>query len=126
MLNAPLIAGNDLRSMSDTTRAILTNRAVIAVDQDWGGQQGTLLRNDTTTHTQVWIKPMHDGSRAVVLLNRGSVAISISVATPDLGLPPAKEYQALDVWANTTQVVLGELQSGVPPHGAAMFVIKRK
>jgi len=126
LLNAPLIAGNDLRSMSDTTRAILTNRAVIAVDQDWGGQQGTLLHNDTTTHTQVCVKPMHDGSRAVVLLNRGSVATSISVATADLGLPPAKEYQALDVWAHTVQTVLGDLQSGVPPHGAAMFVVKRK
>ena len=69
---------------------------------------------------------MHDGSRAVVLLNLGQVATPISVATADLGLPPAKEYQAYDVWAQTTQVVLADLQSGVPPHGAAMFVIKRK
>ena len=126
LLNAPLIAGNDLRSMSDTTRAILTNRDVIAVDQDWGGQQGSRLRNDSTTHTQVWVKPIHDGSRAVLLLNRGTSATSISVATADLGLPPASEYRALDVWAHTTQTVLGVLQSGVPPHGAAMFVIRRK
>jgi alpha-galactosidase len=126
LLNAPLIAGNDLRSMSDTTRAILTNRSAIAVDQDWGGQQGSRLRNDTLTQTQVWVKPMHDGSRAVVLLNRGDVATSISVATADLGLPPAKEYQALDVWAQTVQTVLTDLQSGVPPHGAAMFIIKKK
>src|SRR5207245_2661918 len=31
LLNAPLIAGNDLRSMSDTTKMILTNGEVIAV-----------------------------------------------------------------------------------------------
>ncbi len=40
LLNAPLISGNDLRTMSDTTRAILTNKSVIAVDQDWGGAAG--------------------------------------------------------------------------------------
>src|SRR4051812_10972523 len=40
LLNAPLIAGNDIRSMSADTRSILTNSEVIAVDQDWGGRQG--------------------------------------------------------------------------------------
>nr|WP_288027257.1 glycoside hydrolase family 27 protein [Arthrobacter sp.] len=40
LLNAPLLAGNDLRTMSATTRSILTNTDVIAVDQDWGGRQG--------------------------------------------------------------------------------------
>lgn len=126
LLNAPLIAGNDLRSMSDSTRFILTNRGVIAVDQDWGGQQGTRLRDDPATNTQVWVKPMHNGGRAVVLLNRGSTATSISVATADLGLAPAPSYQAIDLWAHTAQTVLGVLQAGVPPHGAAMFVIGKK
>ncbi|HXU63245.1 MAG TPA: glycoside hydrolase family 27 protein, partial [Polyangia bacterium] len=41
MLAAPLIAGNDIRSMSATTKAILTNPDVIAVDQDPLGKQGT-------------------------------------------------------------------------------------
>jgi alpha-galactosidase len=126
LLNAPLIAGNDLRSMSDSTRFILTNRSVIAVDQDWGGQQGTRLRDDPATNTQIWVKPMRNGGRAVVLLNRGSSATSISVATADLGLTPASSYQAIDLWAHTAQTVLGVLQAGVPPHGAAMFVIGKK
>ncbi|MGH7523099.1 MAG: glycoside hydrolase family 27 protein [Gemmatimonadales bacterium] len=126
LLNAPLIAGNDLRSMSDTTRAILTNRDVIKVDQDWGGQQGSLLHSDSLNQTQVWVKPMHDGSRAVVLLNRGTTPTTITVAAADLGLPPSNDYQALDVWAHTTQTILGELQSGVPGHGAAMFIVKKK
>jgi alpha-galactosidase len=112
--------------MSDTTRAILTNRDVIRVDQDWGGQQGALLHSDTVSHTQVWVKPMHDGSRAVVLLNRGTTPTTITVAAADLGLPPSNDYQALDVWAHTTQTILGELQSGVPGHGAAMFIVKKK
>ena len=49
LLNAPLIAGNDLRQMSDEVRTVLTNREVIAVDQDWGGHQGAKVRDDGDT-----------------------------------------------------------------------------
>ncbi|MGH7584252.1 MAG: glycoside hydrolase family 27 protein [Gemmatimonadales bacterium] len=121
LLNAPLIAGNDLRSMSDSTRAILTNRDVIAVDQDWGGQQGTLL--STSGDTQVWVKPMHDGSKAVILLNRGTVVAPISVAVSDLGLA-AKSHQARNLWTHTTATIGATLQSDVPGHSVAMFVVK--
>jgi alpha-galactosidase len=124
ILNAPLIAGNDLRSMSDSTNAILTNRAVIAVDQDWGGQQGFLLRNDTASKTQVLVKPMKDKSKAVVLLNRGLTPTSITIGLADLGFTPAPKFEAIDLWAHTTQVIDQVLQSGVPPHGAAMFIVR--
>jgi len=122
ILNAPLIAGNDLRTMSDTTRAILTNRAVIAVNQDWGGEQGSLLHSDG--NTQVWVKPMRDKSKAVVLLNRGTSPTSISIQLADLGFKPSSKYQALDLWAHTVQQLDQVLQSGVPAHGAAMFIVK--
>jgi alpha-galactosidase len=126
ILNAPLIAGNDLRSMSDSTRAILTNRDVIAVDQDWGGQQGTRLVSDTVAHTEVWIKPMKNGGRAVVLLNLGNVPTTIAVRVADLGMLPASTYQAKDLWAHTTQEVQETLQSGLGAHAAAMFVVQRQ
>jgi alpha-galactosidase len=122
LLNAPLIAGNDLRTMSDTTRAILTNKDVIMVDQDWGGEQGSLARTDGMT--QVWVKPMHDGSRAVLLLNRGPTPTSISIQLADLNFKPSSKYTALDLWAHTVQQLDQVLQSGVPGHGAAMFIVK--
>ena len=124
ILNAPLIAGNDLRTMSDSTNAILTNRAVIAVDQDWGGQQGSLLHNDTLTKTQVWIKPMKDKSRAVVLLNRGATPTTISIALADLGFTPSTKYQAVDLWSHTVQQLDEVLQAGVPAHSAAMYIVR--
>ncbi|HEY4320356.1 MAG TPA: glycoside hydrolase family 27 protein [Gemmatimonadales bacterium] len=126
ILNAPLIAGNDLRSMSDSTRAILTNRDVIAVDQDWGGQQGSLLHTDSVQHTQVWIKPMKNGNRAVVLLNRGNTPTTIAVHIADLGMPPARAYQARDLWSHTVQETGDMLQAGLPAHGAAMFIVGAK
>ncbi|HSF99750.1 MAG TPA: alpha-galactosidase, partial [Vicinamibacterales bacterium] len=72
ILAAPLMAGNDLRSMTPETRDILTNREVIAVDQDPLGRQGRKVRDDGDV--EVWARELADGSRAVALLNRGEAA----------------------------------------------------
>jgi hypothetical protein len=69
VLNAPLMAGNDLTRMTDEVRDLLIHPGVIAVDQDWGGQQGKLTHK--FGNAQVWSKPMSDGSVARVLLSRG-------------------------------------------------------
>ncbi len=85
MQAAPLIAGNDLRAMSAETRSILTNPEVIAVDQDSLGAQGTLVSSGPPER-QVWSKPLRDGSRAVVLLNRGTSPDSIRVSFRRAGI----------------------------------------
>jgi alpha-galactosidase len=85
MQAAPLIAGNDLRTMSAETRAILTNAEVIAVDQDSLGAQGILVSSGPPER-QVWSKPLRDGSRAVVLLNRSTTPDSITVSFARAGI----------------------------------------
>ncbi len=70
LMNAPLLAGNDLRSMSEATKKILENKDIITLDQDWAGKQGHKVRDDGDT--EVWAKPMSDGSAAVVLFNRAA------------------------------------------------------
>ncbi len=124
LLNAPLIAGNDIRSMDPAIKAILTNRSVIAVDQDWGGKQGFKLRDDGDS--EVWMKPMSDGSRAVVLLNRSGrdAPASISVTPAELGLTSAKKYRVNDLWTNKTQMISGKLSVAVPAHGTTMFIVR--
>src|SRR6185312_5329408 len=116
LLNAPLIAGNDVRSMDDATRAILMNRNVIAVDQDWGGRQGYRLRDDGAR--EVWAKPMSDGGWAVVLLNRATSPASIKLQLSELGLTApwwrrvfgrGRSYQVRDLWSNETSVVSGSV-----------------
>ena len=67
LLNAPLIAGNDLRSMDATTRGLLTNPEVIAVDQNWGGVQRDKVAD--FGDLEIWAKPMSTGGVAVVLLS---------------------------------------------------------
>lgn len=68
MLASPLIAGNDLRTMSKDTTAILTNRLVIAVNQDPLGVQG--FRHAVRDGVEFWFKPLSDGAWAFIALNR--------------------------------------------------------
>ena len=96
ILAAPLMAGNDLTSMSAVTRDILMNREVIAVDQDRLGIQGH--RASRSADAEVWVRPLADGSFAAVLLNRGSSRRAIAVRWSDLGLPDGTTIKVRDLW----------------------------
>ncbi|MCX5070248.1 lectin [Micromonospora lupini] len=121
LLNAPLLAGNDIRTMSAATRTILTNTDVIAVNQDWGGQQGRKISD--TGDLEVWRKPMSTGGVATVLLNRGSGTTTISTTASALGLGSAGSYAVRDLWSHTTSTSTGTISASVPAHGAAMFLV---
>jgi len=121
LLNGPLIAGNDLRTMSAATRTVLTNTEVIGVDQDWGGRQGTKLSDNG--NQEVWTKPMANGSVAVVLLNRGSSTATVSTSAAQLGLPGAGSYTVRDLWAHGTSTTSGTVSASVPAHGATMVIV---
>ncbi len=91
LLAAPLIAGNDIRSMTPEIQEILTNKEVIAVDQDPLGREWRRVRKNGDL--KVWSKEMSDGSRSVILLNRGSAESEIGFRWPEIGYPehvPAK------------------------------------
>jgi alpha-galactosidase len=119
VLAAPLMAGNDLSRMGPETRRILLNREVIAVDQDRLGAGG--VRIVDAPSEQVWVKPLSDGSRAVVLLNTSSRPAHLSVQVRRLGLVPEPVYVVRDLWLHRTSISTGELASKVPAHGVAMF-----
>ncbi|WNM30920.1 ricin-type beta-trefoil lectin domain protein [Streptomyces sp. Li-HN-5-11] len=97
---APLIAGNDLTTMSSDTAGILTNPEVIAVDQDPRGLQGVKVAEDSSG-LQVYSKVLSgSGKRAVVLLNRTSSAQNMTVRWADLGLTTASST-VHDVWSHS-------------------------
>jgi hypothetical protein len=94
---APLLAGNRLIGMSTETKNILTNREVIAIDQDSSGRQGTKVAEDQSGR-QVYSKALSGtGRRAVVLLNRTGSAANITVRFADLGLTSTATVR--NVWA---------------------------
>src|SRR5467141_4220524 len=77
LLAAPLLAGNDLRSMTAETKELLTNSEVIAIDQDPKGQQGHRVWEEGPL--EIWVKPLADGSQAVGLFNRSDAMLTIQL-----------------------------------------------
>jgi alpha-galactosidase len=86
-MSAPLLAGNDITTMTPGTAAILTNREIIAIDQDALGLQAARVRNETSI--DVFAKPLSRcGARAVILLNRGDAAASVKLDWSEIWLGP--------------------------------------
>lgn len=83
MVAAPLISGNDLRNMTPEIIKILTNKEVIAIDQDPLGKQGKRVRDDG--NLEVWCKELSGNKRAVALLNRSDFAADITVNWKEIG-----------------------------------------
>jgi alpha-galactosidase len=120
IMAAPLIAGNDVRTMSETTRETLTNAEVIAVDQDARGQQGRPVSASTTL--EVWAKALSGTSTyAVVLLNRTAAEAAITVTWPSLGIA-STTASVRDLWAHADLgSVTDHYTATVPAHGVAML-----
>jgi alpha-galactosidase len=119
---APLMAGNDLQATKPEIRDILMNREVIAVDQDSLGIQGHRVSGGVY---QVWVKPLADGSRAVILFNRGSEDSQIAVSWEDIGLFPKTKARVRDLWKKADIGALtGRFEAKVEPHGVVMVRIK--
>jgi alpha-galactosidase len=121
LLAAPLLAGNDLRSMSDETKSILMNTEVIAIDQDPEAkpvkkisEQGALV---------IAARPLKDKTWAVGLFNRGDAAARMTVAWTDLGLHG--KLKVRDLWAHKDLgKVENQFSADVPSHGVALITVK--
>ena len=95
LLAAPLLSGNDLSTMSPETIALLTNRDVIAIDQDPAGKQGDRVLAEGPM--EIWSKPMADGSQAVGMFNRQQGSMTFSVDFAKLGF--SGKVKVRDLWA---------------------------
>jgi len=124
ILAAPLLAGNDLRNMSSSTRDLLTNREVIAVDQDKAGKQGK--RVSQSGDQEIWVRELADGSKAVGLLNRANQEAEISVSWSDLGFHESPSHlKVRDLWAHQDIQASGNKYSRtVPGHGVVLLRVQ--
>ena len=122
ILAAPLLAGNDLRTMSDATKAILMNREVIAIDQDRLGKQGNRVAKDDLR--EVWARPLSGDDWAVGLFNRGEAPATITAKWSDLQI--TGERRVRDLWAHTDKGrVKDEFSAEVPPHGVVLIRLSK-
>jgi alpha-galactosidase len=123
LLAAPLMAGNDLREMKPEIHDILTNKEVIAVNQDPLGRQGRRVWKDGDL--EVWSKPLAGGARAVILFNRGGSEQEITAKWSDLYYPDDLSASVRDLWEKKDLgKVSGKFSAKVAPHGVVMVTVK--
>ncbi len=134
MLAAPLIAGNDVREMTKETREILTNREVIAVNQDALGVEAFPARSED--NLEVWAKPLSNGDWAICFLNRGATAKNLSFdwkanfIKDDFAqkqLDAKKDtYKIRDLWTKKDSGTTGEVfNKAVPTHDVIVLRLRK-
>jgi alpha-galactosidase len=123
LLAAPLLSGNDVRSMTDETKVILTNSEVIAVDQDPDGKPVKLLSAPDSLPTVV-SRPLHGGYTAVGLFNRTDQVQTMTVSWSSLGITGRKP-RVRDLWQHSDVSASSEgFSAPVSSHGVVLIKVK--
>uniref|UniRef100_Q02B60 Alpha-galactosidase n=1 Tax=Solibacter usitatus (strain Ellin6076) TaxID=234267 RepID=Q02B60_SOLUE len=122
MLAAPLIAGNDVRDMRASIRDILTNRDVIAIDQDKAGHQAKRVWK--SGQQEVWTRELAGGDTAVAVFNRAPGNARVAFRWADAGL--LKTPSCLrDLWSHTERRATGPgYSTEIPGHGVALLRVR--
>jgi alpha-galactosidase len=135
MMAAPLIAGNDIRKMSAGTRSILTNKDVVAVDQDALGVQG--FRYASKDSLETWFKPLSNGDWAVCFVNRSSQTQKINFDWKNENVNDALSskqlntagttYKITDVWTKKNLSTTAKpLNATVASHDVVMLRLTKQ
>ena len=115
MLAAPLLAGNDLPNMKPEVKAILTNKEVIAIDQDPLGRQGTRAYSDG--EVEVWTRQLQGGAMAVAIIDVGSdrtASHPFHLDLAKLGLHDAQTGK--DLWTGKEVTLTDHMPIELPSH----------
>jgi alpha-galactosidase len=125
MLAAPLMVGCDIRNMNETTKTILLNKDIVAIDQDTLGKQATRVMR--TDGLEAWKKPLTGNRVAIAFLNRNSTSKSLTVTWKDLDLRQGTRYNILDVWKHETNSRADSTMSAdLKSHECQVFVLSPK
>ena len=116
---APLIDGSNIINASSQTLSILTNKAVIAVDQDSLGKQGTEV--SSSNGLDVLAKPLANGDVAVALFNENSSTETITTSAAAIGKSGSSSYTLTDLWSGAVTTTSGTISASVPAHGTVMY-----
>lgn len=120
MMNSPLLAGNDLRSMSAETLGILTNKEIIALNQDDGFRQARRLQKEKPV--EVWIKPLGKKGKqtAIALMNRSNSEQLYKLTPEMVGLSGKNSVR--DLWAQKNLGKMSyEMNFSIPAHGVVVL-----
>jgi alpha-galactosidase len=109
--------------MTPEIKEILTNKEVIAIDQDPLGRQGRRVWKDGDL--EIWARPLVDGGRAVVLFNRSATEHPINVSWTQLAYPAHLSATVRDLWQHKDLGKFsGKFSASVPSHAVVMVTVK--
>ena len=94
LLAAPLMAGNDLRKMDDSTKEILMNKDAIAINQDVAGIQGSKVYDEGDF--EIWKKELDNGDIAVIYFNRNQRSFNYPTLWEEIGV--TNNMTVYDIW----------------------------
>lgn len=120
MMASPLLCGNDVRNMNDTTATILLNAELIAINQDVLGKQAKLVA--TKGNCEVFAKPLSDGGIAVAVMNRAEEPENVVIDFTEVGAKANASVR--DVWTHKNLGTQANLTTTVAPHGCEIFILK--
>lgn len=121
-LSAPLIISAWIPGFSPEEYKYLTNKEIIAVNQDSLALQCTLVSQDGTW--DVLTKDLANGDRLLTVINRGSTTATQSVSFERIGIPSASSVHVKDLWTGASSLGKNEvIAKNVPSHGTAVFRI---
>ncbi len=139
MMAAPLILGNDIRKFikpdgsvdtENPTYKILSNKELIAIDQDALGVQCRRIR--TNGAEDVLVKPLENDEFAVCFFNKASSPSKMNISVKEIisksfiATPAADEYIARDLWSGKIKNIADKLEAEVPAHGVSVFRVMVK
>ena len=125
ILAAPLMLGNDIRNMTKEIQDIITNKEVIAIDQDKLGKQGVKVKD--LGNLEIWSKQLADGGRAVVLFNRNEKEAKMHFLWSDIGYPNHLQLSIRDLWLHKDLGSFKKMYDAkVPAHGVIMLRVTPK
>src|SRR5207302_1845285 len=104
-----------------TTLGILTNRNVVAVDQDSLGKQGTMV--SSSSGLDVLAKPLANGDVSVALFNETGSTATISTTASAVGKTGSSSYTLTNLWTGATSTTTGSISAPVPAHATVMYRI---
>lgn len=127
MMNAPLILGNDLRNMNDQVKSIVTNKNMIAINQDLLAKQAKRVKKGVV---DVLAKPLADGSVAVCFFNKTSHGARIKFDLNPLAndeyvqMTKQSEYHAKEQWSGENVTTNGILSLSLEKCQSKVYIVK--
>ncbi|KAH7654057.1 Glycoside hydrolase family 27 protein [Dioscorea alata] len=126
LMKAPLLIGCDVRHMTAETLEILSNKEVIAVNQDPLGVQGRKVSTEGEDGcSQVWAGPLSKKRLVVALWNRCSKSVKVTAKWKDIGLESSTKVSVRDLWKHedVLENVTGDLAAKVDAHDCKMYIL---